>query len=385
MDRTDYPGCRLISNAQGDRFDDLRLTTGMIVMTRSGMNLGWAMIVRGDMDGFIGTEDLIRIRPNAPQERGYLAAFLASPVAYYSVRQAISGGSVKHIEPRDVDALDLPWPSKGVRCRIGDAYVRAAELRADSMALITQATDTVFSSAGLQDIDEGEWFGEGREVGFTGHVHTRSLRAWNHSEKAARLRCQLQSAGATPLIQWVKGNTLKKCASFKRIPASPEHGVPLIGQRQLLRYRPRPKFLAKKGIPPATMCSPGTTLIASCGTFGEAEVFGRAQFASSLTSQWLYSNHILRVVPGRSTDAGWLFAFLRSRTAFRLFRSLATGSKQQDMHPAGVAELPVVNGPKATIAKVNDLIHEAFELRDEAYRLESSALDGIIALVKEGL
>jgi hypothetical protein len=55
------------------------------------------------------------------------------------------------------------------------------------------------------------------------------------------------------------------------------------------------------------------------------------------------------------------------------------------MHPAGVAELPVLNGSKATIAKVNDLIHKAFELRDEGYRLESSALDGIIALVKEGL
>lgn len=384
IDRSDYFGSRLISRGQGVVLDRLRLTSEMIIVTCSGMNLGWSMLSRRDLSGVIGSHDLIRVIAASPEDRGFLGAFLGSKLGWFSVRQSISGGSVKHIEPPDVDRLQIPWPAKSIRTRISDAYLRAAELRAESTLLIQRATDSVFDSSGIEDIDEGAWFGEGRELGFIGHAHTRSLRAWNCSEKASRLLTKVKTAGAVPLAQWVKDNSLKKCASFKRIPAEPEYGVPLIGQRQLLRFRPRPKYLAKNGIPQAAMCDPGTTLIASCGTFGEAEVFGRAQFASSLTSNWLFSNHILRVVPANSVDAGWLFAFLRSRTAFRLLRSLATGSKQQDIHPQGVAELPVLKGTKSTISKVNDLVHKAFELRDEAYHLESTALDGIIAMVREG-
>lgn len=383
MDRTDYPASRLISNSQGDRFDALRLTTGMIVITRSGMNLGWAMIIRGDMDGYIGTEDLIRIRPHDTNERGYIGAFLASQIAYHSVRQAISGGSIKHIEPRDVDALDIPWPSESTRRTIGKAYVRAAELRAESTVLIHQATDTVFQSAGIKDIDEGEWFGEGRELGFIGNVRPRTLRAWNLSQKAQRVSRKIYESGANALGTLVKPGTLRKGPGFKRIPVHEGHGVHLIGQRQLFRFRPRPKHIARRGVPESAFCEPGTTLIAARGTFGEAETYGRAQYVSRLTSAWLFSNDILRIVPSDKLMSGWLYAFMRSRAAFRLVRATATGSKQQDLHPDALAEIPVPRGTKAAIQRVNELIQRAFELRDEAYQLESNALDGIVALVRE--
>ncbi len=383
MDRTDYPACRLISNAHGDRFDQLRLTTGMIVMSRSGMNLGWSMIIRRDMEGFIGTEDLIRICPHESKDCGYLGAFLASPIAYYAVRQAISGGSIKHIEPRDVDALDVPWPPERTRAKIGQAYVRAAELRAESTLMIHAATDLVFSTAGISDIDEGEWFGEGRELGFAGKVRTRTLRAWNLSEKARKVAERIQKAGGVPLGSLVRPGTLRKGPGFKRIPVDNGFGVHLIGQRQLFRFRPRPKHIARRGVPESAFCSPGTTLVAARGTFGEAETYGRAQFVSELTSAWLFSNDILRIVPREEILSGWLYAFMRSRSAFRLVRAVATGSKQQDLHPDGLAEIPVPKGTDSAMHEVNDLIHRAFELRDTAYREETRALDQVVAIVRE--
>lgn len=383
MDRTDYSGCRLISNSQSSRFGELRLTPGLIVITRSGMNLGWAMLIRGDQDGVIGTEDMIRVASRESEDVGYLAAFLASAPAYHSVRQDISGGSVKHIEPHDVERLVVPWPRKDLRNRIGGVYARAAELRAESTELINRATDFLFSSVGLTDLTEGGWFGDGRELGFSGNVGQRSLRAWNHSQKAERIRAELQGCGSKPLGQLVKEDTLRKGPGFKRIPVNPGNGVHLIGQRQLLRFRPRPKHIARRGIPESAFCHPGTTLIAARGTFGEAETFGRAQLVSQLTCDWLFSNDILRVVPEEAIHSGWLFAFMRSRSAFRLIRSVATGSKQQDLHPKGMAEIPVPIGGKKEISHVNDLVQKAFQLRDEAYQSESQALDRMVRVITE--
>jgi len=383
MDRSDYAGSRLISNAQCARFDELRLTQNMVVMTRSGMNLGWAMLVRRDMDGFIGSDDLIRITTHDSEERGYIAAFLASRLGWFSVRQSISGGSVKHIEPPDVDRLQVPWPLKGVRRRIGDDFVRAAELRANSTDLIREATDEVFSCVGLQDLDEGEWARRGRELGFVARVRQRTLRAWNLSKKAAGIAYGIQHAGSRPLGDFVMPGTLRKGPSFDRIPVAPGYGVHLIGQRQLLRFRPRPKHIAKRGVPASAFCAPGTTLIAARGTFGEAETYGRAQYVSELTSAWLFSNDILRIVPREPHWSGWLYAFMRSRAAFRMVRAVATGSKQQDLHPIGLAEIPVPKGTPDAMERVNELVHKAFDLRDEAYCAESSALDGVLAVVSE--
>ncbi|QEF98883.1 hypothetical protein Mal15_29410 [Stieleria maiorica] len=383
MDRSDYFGSRLISRSQGDVLDQLRLSAEMIIVTCSGMNLGWSMLCRKDLDGVIGSHDLIRVIADNSEYRGYLGAFLASRLGWYSVRQSISGGSVKHIEPPDVDRLQIPWPATSVRQEISKAYLQAAELRAQSTSLIHQATNAVFASVGLRDLDEGNWFGQGRELGFVGNVRQRTLRAWNLSEKARSVAANINSCGASPLLSLVSRGTLRKGPGFKRIPVDEGFGVHLIGQRQLFRFRPRPKHIAKRGVPDSAFCSPGTTLIAARGTFGEAETFGRAQYVSDLTSDWLFSNDILRVVPKDESLCGWLYAFMRSRSAFRLIRSVATGSKQQDLHPEGLAEIPVPKGSKSDMEQVNDLITQAFALRDAAYRKETDALESVVALVKE--
>lgn len=383
MDRSDYFGARLISKYQGAVLEQLRLTAEMIIVTCSGMNLGWSMLSREDLSDVIGSHDLIRVISDNDAERGFIGAFLASRLGWFSLRQSISGGSVKHIEPPDVERLVIPWPAKSVRDRIGVAYSRAAELRAESTELIRNATEYLFASVDSTDLDEGDWFGEGRELGFSGSVTQRSLRAWNYSEKARRVWGELRECDSKPLGELVKEGTLRKGPGFKRIPVSPGHGVHLIGQRQLFRFRPRPKHIARRGVPASAFCEPGTTLVAARGTFGEAETFGRAQFVSELTRAWLFSNDILRVVPKEREHSGWLFAFMRSRSAFRLIRSVATGSKQQDLHPQGMAEIPVPIAGKKEIRHVNELIQNAFRLRDEAYRAETQALDEIVDVIME--
>jgi hypothetical protein len=383
FDRTDYWGVRLLGNTHGKLLEQLALHDNMAIVTCSGMNLGWSMPVRSDMDGVVGSHDLIRVIAKDSSELGFISAFLASQLGWISIRRSISGGSVKHVEPEDLKGIKIPWPDVGIRRKTGDAFLLAAEKRAESTRLIDQATKTVFEANGLSDLDEGDWFRQGRELGFTASVSSYSIRGWNYSRKVHVLRERIQSSRGKPLHEWVKPGTLRKGPSFKRIEASGEHAVPLIGQRQLFRFKPRPKLIARSAVPAKAFCNEGTTLVASCGTFGESEVFCRVQYVSELTSKWLFSNHILRVIPSDPRHSGWLYAFLRSRTAFRLLRALATGSKQQDLHPGGMASLPVLQGSESEYRKVNTLVKKAFQLRDEAAQLEDEAMSSLEALVRE--
>lgn len=371
LDRTDYWGCRRISTSHGKRLDALALKSGMTVVTRSGVNLGWGAMVRPDLNDVVGSDDLIRVVPKT-SDGGYVGAFLCSRPGLIAIRRFTYATSIKHIEPEHVAQILVPWPDEAARNEIGGQFWGAAERRSRSSALIEEATRVVFESVGLRDLDEGEWASMGRDLGFVSSVSARSLRGWNHAPRAAHLLERLREVKSETLGDLTLPGGLHKGPSFPRIDATPPHAVQLIGQRQLFRYVPDGRMVSRAQLPPKAFCDAGTVLLASVGTFGEAEVFCRAQYVSPRTRKWAFSNHILRVVV-ESDVSTWVYAFLRSRTAFRCLRSFATGSKQQDLHPEMLAEFPVPMGAQSSRDRVRSLVSDAIRLRDEAADLEETA------------
>lgn len=381
LDRTDYMGCRIISKIHGELLDTLRLKEGMTIITCSGVNLGWGLLVRKDMDGLVGSHDLIRLIANDPEDIGYLAAYLCSEPGWVSIRSLIYGTSIKHIEPDQVAGLSIPWFDEDFRFQVGKDFLDASEKRAYAVELIREATDYVFRTIGINDLTEQEWCYWGRELGFVADASTRSLRGWNYSLRTDRLRERIKSVDWLPLLDLVQPKTLSKGPSFSRIDAVPPHSIQLMGQRQLFRYVPRGRQISRAYLPKNAFCKPGTILIAARGTFGESEVFCRTQYVSRVSSQWCYSNDILRVIAQQKNFSGWLYAFLRSKAAFRILRSIATGSKQQDLHPDALAELPIPVANDDAYNHVQKLINQAFTLRDEAYVLEARAKELILKAV----
>lgn len=372
LDRTDYWGCRRISTVHGSLLNELELRSGMTVVTRSGVNLGWGAMVRPDLDRVVGSDDLIRVVPAVAEEAGFIGAFLCSDVGKVAIRKYTYATSIKHIEPEHVDRVLVPWFDDPIRKRIGGRFWEACEKRSQSYELIQMATARVFEEAGVPDLAEGEWNQWGREYGFESTVRVESLRGWNYSVRARRLEQRIRSASYKHLADLVKPGTLRKGPSFSRIDTVPPHSVQLLGQRQLFRYVPDGRQVARAYIPKSAFCRPGMTLIAARGTFGESEVFCRAQHVGEVSKAWLFSNDILRVDAAKGFD-GWLYAYLRSRTAFRLLRACATGSKQQDLHPMLLAQLPIPTASTEAVREVNELVQRASRLRDEAFRLEEKA------------
>ena len=228
LDRTDYWGCRRISTVHGDLLRKLELRSKMTIITCSGVNLGWGALVRPDLDRVVGSHDLIRVSTHDVKSAGYVGAFLCSNYGHLAVRRFIYGTSIKHIEPGHVSDVRIPWPRESIRGEIGDKFWGAAERRSKASSLITEATRVVFDSVGLRDLDEGEWDGLGRDLGFVASVSHRSLRGWNYTPRARHLMDRLLAVDGRALGSLVLPGGLRKGPSFHRVDAAAPHAVQLI-------------------------------------------------------------------------------------------------------------------------------------------------------------
>jgi type I restriction enzyme S subunit len=171
---------------------------------------------------------------------------------------------------------------------------------------------------------------------------------------------------------------------FKRIDADPEYGRMLVGQRNAFHSSPDGRWISARSIDGLRLDAPPlTTLIPSHGTFGEQELYCRALIVTPRTSKYLFSGDFFRCVPlDDKIKSGYLFAFLRSNTAFRLLRSISIGGKQQEQHPAMMWRLPIprLRGPQeeeihATVLKAVTSFDRALDLQDEASQVLEQAIE----------
>lgn len=101
--------------------------------------------------------------------------------------------------------------------------------------------------------------------------------------------------------------------------------------------------------------------------------------------EYIYSEHFLRIIADQSKILrGALFAYIRSNLAFRLLRSCAVGSMQQDFHPDLLAEIPVpIISDDESIA-IDAIVRNAFQKYDEAIDCEDQARSLVERTIEEG-
>ena len=127
-----------------------------------------------------------------------------------------------------------------------------------------------------------------------------------------------------------------------------------------------------------------SVLVASQGTLGENEVFCRAILVTGTWLDYVYTQHFLRIVSGDPDFPGaYLFAFLRSEAAFRIFRSMSTGSKQQDIHEVLRRQIPVPECTPGDRERIAETVREAYRARDEADGLEDRAQELLDAAMRD--
>lgn len=362
--------------AKSPKFAMLQLLPGMTLVSCSG-TIGRVAYTRPSMEGIWSSQDIMKIRPDAAKiPPGYLYAFLSSRFGIPLLTAGTYGGVVQHIEREHV--IDIPVPRMGSTVEVGahELVEQAARDLDRHMSLMESATHTLLAAVGVPNVTDEDWHSglpsrSWVQCGLT----SESFRAWNYDPRAQRLWSALACRDHVPLGSVCDPIRFRGKNVFKRLDADPEHGTMLVGQRAAFQMRPEGRWIVSSTASRQGLAvPPGTTMIPSHGTLGEFELYCRAVIVTPRTSKLIFSGDFFRCVPDTSKiRAGYLHAFLRSRTAFRILRSISSGGKQQEQHPAMMWRLPVPridHGVEATIA---DLVDEACVAYDSAMDAEDRA------------
>lgn len=383
----DFSYLPLVSKKSAKENPQLLIQPYWTLITRSG-TVGRTAYSRPDAAGFACSEHVMRVVANPDRIRsGYLHAFLASRYGAPLIESAAYGAIVQHIEPHHIENLEIPRLGEDVESRIHGLIQEAAQLRVSFQAGVVAATEDLFTSAGLPELLDLQWQKQPRDLGFRApRVDATTLRALNFSPRAQRIINALRSVPHCTLgeICEREGGTLRTGARFKRIDADPECGVRLIGQRQAFWVRPLGRWINATHAPKDIRQSNETVLIAAHGTLGENEVYGRSIF---VTGRWLahaFSQDFVRVRSGDENFSGaYLFALLRSESAFRMLRSMSVGGKQQEYHTKLLRELPVPLCMPADRERIAERVRRAYRDRDLADGKENEALRLLDEAVQE--
>ncbi|MFD4736997.1 restriction endonuclease subunit S [Streptomyces virginiae] len=367
----------LLRKKEAESFPYLEIKPGMTLISCSG-TIGRMSYARSDMSGIWSSQHVMKVNPDPNRiQPGYLNAFLQSRYGIPIITSQASGSIIQHIEPSHIADLPVPRFELEVEGRIHSLIQQAADLRERFQKGVREATQDLFKSAGIPELGDLPWHKKPRALGFPVHgIRATTLRASNYDTRALEVTDLIRSVPHKTLGEICAGGSLNSGARFKRIDSDSEHGGSLlVGQKDGFWMRPEGRWINPARAPREIFAVDETVMIASQGLPGETALICRATF---VTGQWLehvYTQHFLRAVSGDPEIPGaYLFAFLRSESAFRSMRAMLVGTGPQDIHPVLRAQLPVPICKPADVKRIANTVRLAYRDRDEADRSEDQAL-----------
>jgi type I restriction enzyme S subunit len=91
------------------------------------------------LSGYSATDLQIQLKFKDKYDSGYVFAYLNSRPGYKTIARLPLGGSIPHINPKDIESLIIPWTDKETRKTIGEKILKAWEQRAEAQEFEDQA------------------------------------------------------------------------------------------------------------------------------------------------------------------------------------------------------------------------------------------------------
>lgn len=151
----------------------------------------------------------------------------------------------------------------------------------------------------------------------------------------------------------------------KRVYTSKEFGYPFLSNSDAASQNPFSscKYNSKKyGYDESAVLKAGMILTGRVGAIGQTSFVPK--YWEELNA--MGSDNIIRIVVKPEYKNGYIYAYLASRIGNLQFWKHATGGVQPFITDAMVGELPIPDFPERFQIKVDDLIKESSNLRDEA-------------------
>jgi type I restriction enzyme S subunit len=365
-------------------FGGLKVTPGCILISGSG-TIGNTVMTTEEFSDACVSHDAFRVTPNAGGMRGLVYCFFQSQAGQFLITRNKSGGVVEHIYEHDLNTLSIPLLPRNLRVELTRLIDLSCELRVKANRLLDDAQEQLQRSCYLPDMEsfmpksvfgfeanaeifilssnarlsEGRGFGEVR------------MDATYHEPVALAIAKHIHnSKGGTTLGTLVLG--VRNSSLRKRIYVDdPAQGVPLIGGKQLIQWRPMGVNYLSRVLTrnlESEKVFKGWTIVSCGGTLG------RCQFIHRTFEGWVMSQDVMRIIPDTSrVFPGFLYAFLSSPYGQAQIMQRGYGSVIPRLREFQFGSI-AVRLPDDRGEAIDSTVVAAFELRADARDAEDRAI-----------
>lgn len=376
---------RFLSNERTSDLDSRFLEDEVILVTRSG-SVGRATVSGRSLNGFMISDDLLRVAPKSPDDWGWLYGYLRSPTARAMMTSAQYGHVIKHLEVSHLEALPYVMASESVKAEFNALLRDALNSRNRAHDLVLRAEEQYGTKIGpLPDLSDGsngfetstrDIFGAGRR--FEGNYHNPVARAAEHAitqngHRIEKLRDIVDRV-------FIPGR-------FKHV-YGPE-GRPYLDSAQILEISPdiEKRVLSLDAERRAGYLVNAGTLLLPCS--GQLHgIIGSVVLAGDWHENKVLTNHILRVVPKKASTIriGYLQAVLSHPQLGRprVLRG-AYGSSVPELSVLDIENMTVPRLAKKAEEAIADNMEEAATLMAHANSVEDDIAERAEGIVRRFL
>jgi len=361
---------KLISKKYTPRQGDMTLQENQLLVSCAG-TVGNVRLVTKDLDGIIGSQDIIRIiADNKKLNYGFLYAYLASPTVYQYIQSYIYGSVVPRIEPNTLSSLPVLLFSDKLIERINDLIHNSVIHRNKAYGLLDTALNKFaeflpefktpkYSMLNISEIQKDR-------KRFDATFNIKALNEFyddilNNGYKSETIE-KLSDIIFTPNI-------------FKRIRTkSEEFGVPYLGGAELLQIMPKmTDFLSKKlkNLDSYKLKKGWITVQDS----GSLQTMGYVTLIPDYLDGVAATNNLVRIIPKQQLDYNkYIFAFLKTEQGREILKINSYGTGQLHIDNLIVKNLKIPIIPEI-FDFITDTITKHIEESELSFKKENQAIE----------
>ena len=105
---------------------------------------------------------------------------------------------------------------------------------------------------------------------------------------------------------------------------------------------------------------------------------GKVSFVSDTMDNLIFSHDLLRINSKNPSDAGYVYAYLKSKVGNKILLTNSYGAVITHIEPEHLASVPIPNAPDPLKLKIGNLITQSYAFRDESNALIDKATQLLI-------
>lgn len=368
-----------ISKLTETNIESLRVLEGQVLITCSG-TIGKVSFVSKTLNGKIFSHDLLRIRFKNEHDNGFFYTFLKTSVGKSILKSNKYGSVISHIEAEHINEVLLPKAPLNLKKKIHDLIRQSYDKRDESNKLIDEATKIMIDELELPPIEElkKEAFSYSKDVN-------------SFSTKLSNLNGRLEGSYHLPLVEVIEKYSSKNAnliklnsekitekiilpGRFKRVYVEKGNGKVFLGGKEIGQLDPEnKKYLSlshhSNRIKKELNVEKNMVLVTCSGTIGKVSL------VPEHWNNWTVNQHVMRIL-SKEPYYSLIFVWLNSEYGKELVLRQKYGSVVDEItdKQLGDVVIPIFKDNKINTSILN-LIHEANELRYQAYKQEQVAIN----------